>query len=114
MVIGCRSLDRQEMPLVRRLGNDAANVWTRFLFGVKVSDSQSGFRGLTREAARQLPLEARGYEFCSQSLGAAARLKLRLVEAPVTVIYTEYSMAKGQSFTTALKTLMRIGGSSLR
>ena len=53
-------------------------------------------------------------EFCSETLGEAARLKLRLVEVPVTVIYTEYSMSKGQSVGTSLKTLAKIGRASLR
>ncbi len=114
MTIGCRLLDRASMPRLRRFGNDLANIWTWMLFGVKVSDSQSGYRGLTRAAAEKLPLEARGYEFCSETLGQAGRLGFRIVEVPVTVIYTEYSMSKGQSLLTSIKTLARIGKASLR
>jgi glycosyltransferase involved in cell wall biosynthesis len=114
LTLGCRVLDRASMPRLRRFGNDLANLWTWMLFGVKVSDSQSGYRGLTRATAQKLPLEARGYEFCSETLGAAARLGLRIVEVPVTVVYTEYSMSKGQSVMTSVKTLARIGRASLR
>lgn len=114
IVVGCRSLNRQDMPLVRRLGNRFANLWTWLMIGVTISDSQSGYRGYTAAAARRLPLEARGYEFCSQSLGEAARLGLRVQEAPITVIYTEYSKQKGQSLLTSLKTLGRIAREGLR
>lgn len=114
MTLGCRLRDRASMPRLRRFGNDLANVWTWILFGIKVSDSQSGYRGLTRETAARLPLEARGYEFCSETLGAAKRLGLRLEEVPVTVVYTDYSMSKGQSVLTSVKTLARIGRASLR
>lgn len=114
MTLGCRILDRASMPRLRRFGNELANVWTWMLFGVKVSDSQSGYRGLTRATAQKLPLEARGYEFCSETLGAAAKLKLRIVEVPVTVVYTDYSMSKGQTVMTSVKTLARIGRASLR
>jgi glycosyltransferase involved in cell wall biosynthesis len=114
MTLGCRTLDRERMPRLRRFGNELANVWTWMLFGIRVSDSQSGFRGLTRETAQRLPLEARGYEFCSETLGAAARLGLRLEEVPVTVVYTDYSMSKGQTVLTSVKTLARIGRASLR
>lgn len=114
MTLGCRTVDRASMPRYRRFGNELANVWTWMLFGVKVSDSQSGYRGMTRETAQKLPLEARGYEFCSETLGQAGRLKLRLEEVPVTVVYTEYSMSKGQSLMTSVKTLARIGRASLR
>lgn len=114
MTLGCRTVDRASMPAHRRFGNELANIWTWLLFGVRVSDSQSGYRGWTRATAQKLPLEARGYEFCSETLGAAAKMKLRLVEVPVTVVYTDYSMSKGQSVMTSVKTLARIGRASLR
>lgn len=114
MVLGCRTLERSQMPLSRRWGNRLANLWTWLLFGVRVTDSQSGFRGFTREAVEKLPLDARGYEFCSETLGAASRLGLRIVEAPISAVYTDYSKAKGQSNTTAVKTLVKIGRESLR
>jgi glycosyltransferase involved in cell wall biosynthesis len=114
MTLGCRVLERERMPRLRQAGNHLANLWTWLLFGIKVSDSQSGYRGLTRETALRLPLEARGYEFCSETLGAAARLKLRLVEVPVTVVYTDYSLGKGQTVLTSVKTLARIGRAGLR
>ncbi|MFA5505568.1 MAG: glycosyltransferase family 2 protein [Vulcanimicrobiota bacterium] len=114
LVVGCRSINREEMPLIRRLGNRFANAWTWLFLGIAVSDTQSGFRGYTREAATRLPFDARGYEFCSQSLWEAHRLELRIREVPITVVYTEYSQSKGQSFTTSLKTLGRIGREGLR
>mgnify|MGYP003716673511 CR=1 FL=1 len=114
VVVGCRSIKREDMPLVRRMGNTFANLWTWLLLGVAVSDTQSGYRGYTRRAAEKLPFDARGYEFCSQSLWEAHRLGLRIQEVPITVVYTEYSQSKGQSFTTSLKTLGRIAREGLR
>ena len=114
LTLGCRLVDRASMPTIRRMGNSFANYWTWLFFGIKVSDSQSGYRGMTRATAQKLPLQARGYEFCSETLGEAARLKFRLAEVPVTVIYTEYSMSKGQSLITSIKTLVKIGRASLR
>jgi glycosyltransferase involved in cell wall biosynthesis len=114
LVVGCRTKARNEMPMVRRLGNRFANLWTWLLLGVSVSDTQSGYRGYTNQAAAQLPLDARGYEFCSHSLGEAHRLGLRIEEVPITVVYTEYSKAKGQSFATSLRTLGRIAKEGLR
>lgn len=114
LVIGSRVLDRKRMPLLRRMGNRFANFWTWILLGVAVSDSQSGFRAYTRDAAKRLPLDARGYEFCSLTLGEAIRIGLRIFEVPITVIYTEYSRSKGQGFFTSVKTLGQITKESLR
>lgn len=114
LVIGSRTLNRSEMPMVRRLGNKFADLWTWALLGASVTDSQSGFRAYTRETVAKLPLQARGYEFCSQTLGAAAKLGLRIEQVPITVVYTEYSQSKGQSFLTSLKTLGRIAKEGMR
>lgn len=114
LVVGCRHLKREEMPLIRRLGNRFANLWTWLILGVSVSDTQSGFRAYSRTAAIKLPLSARGYEFCSHTLGEAARLKLRVAEVPITVIYTDYSKSKGQSLGASLRTLGRIAKEGLR
>lgn len=114
VVVGCRSLKREEMPIVRRVGNSFANLWTWLLLGVAVSDTQSGYRGYARRAAEKLPFDARGYEFCSQSLWEAHQIGLRIQEVPITVVYTEYSQSKGQSFATSLKTLGRIAREGLR
>lgn len=114
LVVGCRHLERQGMPLIRRAGNSFANLWTWLMLGASVSDTQSGFRAYTRSAVERLPLTARGYEFCSHTLGEAARLKLRVVEVPITVVYTEYSKSKGQSITASIKTLGRIAKEGMR
>ncbi len=109
LVIGCRLLERSAMPRVRRFGNGFANLLTRALYGVAVSDSQSGFRAWRRRAAEQIQMEACGYEFCSASLGAANRAGLRIAEVPITTVYSEYSLSKGQSVSRAVGTLFEIG-----
>lgn len=114
LVIGCRVLERSAMPRVRRLGNGLANLLTRALYGVTVSDSQSGFRAWRRRAVEQVRMEACGYEFCSASLGAAKRAGLRIVEVPITTLYSEYSLSKGQSVGQAVGTLFEIGRAGLK
>jgi len=96
------------MPLVRRLANAAGNLVTRLLFGIWVSDSQSGLRGLTADAARRLELKTNGMEVSSEFIKEIHEKKLRLAEIPITAIYTDYSLSKGQSFFNGLKTLAKL------
>jgi len=114
LVVGCRSLEDEEMPPVRRAGNRFANLWTRAILGVAVADTQSGFRAYNRKAIEKLPMEARGYEFCSHTLGEAVKAGLAIEEVPVSVVYTEYSQNKGQSLLTSVRTLGRIAREGLR
>ena len=87
IVLGSRlrgEMERGSMPLLHRyLGTPFLNVLMRLLFGVKVSDSQSGMRGIRREAYRRLDLKAEGMEFASEMLIKAAVMGMRIGEVPI-------------------------------
>lgn len=107
-VIGTRLHDRQGMPIFRRAANFAGNIVTWVLFGVRTTDSQSGFRAFSREAASRLDLKTDRMEVSSEILAEVARLNLRLVHVPIASRYTAYSLSKGQSFTMGIRTLGRL------
>lgn len=107
-VIGSRMLDPRGMPPARRLANRFANLCTWLLFGVHVSDTQSGFRAFSRRAAESLDLRTSRMEVSSEIVAEAARQGYRIAEVPITVIYTEYSLSKGQSFGVGLQTLVKL------
>lgn len=106
VVIGNRL--KAGMPWYRRVANCCGNFCTWFLFGIFVSDSQSGFRAFRAEAAAQLRLRTSTMEVSSEIIREIARLKLRIAEVPVTTQYTAYSLSKGQSFARGLETLWKL------
>lgn len=108
VVVGSRMLDARGMPLSRRAANRIGTAITGLLFGVRTTDSQSGMRALSRAAAARMRLTTSGMEVCSEMMAEVARLGLRCVDAPIRVIYTDYSLSKGQSFTTGLRTLAKL------
>ena len=108
LVIGSRLLAPQGMPWLRRGANQAANLVTRVLHGAHVSDSQSGYKAFNRKALQAIHPTARGFEFCTELLGQATRARLRVVEVPITVVYTDYSRSKGQGLGAGLQTLGRL------
>jgi hypothetical protein len=67
------------------------------MFGVKVTDSQSGLRVFSRKALELLRWRTSGYEFCSEMLWRAKQQGLAIDEYPIRAIYTEYSKGKGQN-----------------
>jgi glycosyltransferase involved in cell wall biosynthesis len=107
-VIGSRMLDPKGMPLVRRLANCLANVCTWILFGVRVSDSQSGFRAFSRKVAESIDIRTSRMEVSSEIVAEVTHRGFRIVEVPITVIYTHYSLSKGQSFKVGLQTLAKL------
>jgi len=108
VVIGSRLLEAGDMPAARRLANHLANLVTVILFGVRVSDSQSGLRAMTRSAAARISLVSDHYDISSEICAEIGRHRLRFTEVPIRPIYTGYSLSKGQGLRTGIKTLFRL------
>ena len=95
-------------PLVRRLANAVGNFITYLATGLWVADSQCGLKAFGPKALAGLNLRMPGFEFCTEIVREVGRKKWTFVEVPAKVVYSEYTMAKGQSFATGIKTAARI------
>ena len=74
-------------------------LWfTRVSTGLNITDTHNGLRAFTRQAAGSFEITHNRMAHASDILAQIANLKLRYCEVPVTVLYTSYSMAKGQTF----------------
>lgn len=110
LLIGSRLIDKAGMSRVKILGNRGLSFITYLLFGINVTDSQSGLRVFSRHALSALKWRTSGYEFCSEMLWRAKQINLSIGEFPIKAIYTEYSKAKGQNNWNAfniVKVLLR-------
>lgn len=110
LLIGSRLINKQGMLKVKILGNKGLSMITRILFGVNVTDSQSGLRVFSSHALSTLKWKTSGYEFCSEMLWRAKQTGLRIDEYPIKAIYTDYSTSKGQNNWNAfniVKSLVR-------
>jgi glycosyltransferase involved in cell wall biosynthesis len=108
VVVGSRMIDASGMPWTRWIANHLANWATWVVLAARTTDSQSGLRAFSREAATRVRITASQYEVSSEMCGEAKRLHLRFFEVPVQTIYTDYSLSKGQGFGVGLKTLVRL------
>ncbi len=96
-IIGSRLLETRGMPWYRIVGNKFLSFTTYLIFGVSVSDSQSGLKAFNRTALQKITFHSNNYAFCSEMLWKAHQQKLRIREIPIQAIYTDYSLRKGQS-----------------
>jgi glycosyltransferase involved in cell wall biosynthesis len=103
ILIGSRLIDPSGMSGTKLFGNKALSHFTRLLFGVHVTDSQSGLRIFSKTALEKIRWKASGYVFCSEVLWRAKQAGLEIGEYPIKAIYSEYSIAKGQSNWNAVK-----------
>ncbi len=96
------------MPFYRVLFNSIGNLLTYLLFGVWVTDSQSGLRGLSKKAASTIDLRTNGMEALSEFIKEIKDRHWRFAEIPIKAIYTDYSLSKGQNFFVGIKTAIKL------
>ena len=107
IVLGSRFLGKVEgISVGRRLLLAMATVFTRVTTGLQLSDAHNGLRLIRRDAAHAIKLTHNRMAHASEILNQVARLKLRYRECGNTVIYTDYSRAKGQRASNAINILV--------
>lgn len=108
VVIGSRFLQKNKIPIMRRVLNFLGNILTFMLGGVWVSDSQSGLKAFSRMAAKKIEIHTSGFEFCSEIMRNIAEKNLSYKEVPIDVLYSTETMAKGQNFANGIKTGVKL------
>jgi polyprenyl-phospho-N-acetylgalactosaminyl synthase len=93
-------------PLSRRMLLKAAISFTRLTTGLRVTDTHNGLRAMTRRGASSIKLHQNRMAHASEILHQIAASGLNYVEAPVTIEYSAYSLAKGQTLGDALMILI--------
>lgn len=95
----------QGMPLARRVLLEAAILFTRIVTGLRLTDTHNGLRAMTRAGAARISLRQNRMAHASELLEQIAASGLPFVEVPVTIDYTSYSLAKGQTFADSVAIL---------
>lgn len=110
VVLGTRRKKKGEMPFIKIVANKIGNTVTWLLYGLHVSDSQSGFRAYSRYAAKIIDTKADKYEYDSKVIREINNNRLSFIELPIQVRYTDYSKGKAQKqgLVNGFKTMIRM------
>jgi len=121
MTVGSRFLGKkaENMPTSKKLILFLGKFYLRLLYGVKLSDSQCGFRAMSKKTAKTIIIHQDKMEHASEILIEMFKKKINFKEVPVTIKYTEYSKKHSHhgkfqflkgikiAFNVMLKRLMR-------
>ena len=106
VVLGSRFLEQaQHIPWIKRVILRTVVALSPTARKLRLTDAHNGLRVLARPVAEQLRITMNGMAHASEIVTFLARSKARVVEVPVTILYTEYSMAKGQSVINGVNIL---------
>ncbi len=109
LVIGSRFIgEKAEIPKHRVFGQKMLNKATNIGSDVKVTDSQSGYRALSRKALENLDFDSESYNIESDMIAHFASRGLRIIEVPVTVRYDVPNGHKQSPFRHGFAVMSRI------
>ena len=91
LVMGCRGFDDREIPLRSRFGNKCTKIILKLLTGLKVSDTQTGLRGMSMALIREHFVTTKGerYEYEMNMLLEARDYRIPIEEFTIRTIYIE-------------------------
>lgn len=111
LVIGSRYLNnRNDIPAYRILGQKTLDLATNLGSGIGCSDTQSGFRALSRTALDHLDFFSEGYNIESDMLEHFAHRGLVIGEVPIGVNYTIANGHKKDALSHGIDVLSHIIG----
>jgi glycosyltransferase involved in cell wall biosynthesis len=87
LVIGVRKFGKK-VPARSKIGNKITSKLFRVMTGQKLSDTQSGLRGIARNMIlKLLTIRSNGYEFELEVLLLCKYERIQIVEKPITTVY---------------------------
>ncbi len=104
LVVGSRKRGGSEgMPFYKRLGNAILAFLASRKSGVQITDSESGFRAMTRNVAERVRYDGMRYSYASELIVRSKQQGYRVSEIPIRSIYP-----KGRSRGTSIVDGLRI------
>lgn len=94
------------MPRSKWITLRLATIFTKMLTGVPVTDAHNGLRALTRSAAMKIHITQNRMAHATEIIKLFKKNNIKYSEFPVQIIYSEYSIRKGQKITNSLNILM--------
>jgi glycosyltransferase involved in cell wall biosynthesis len=89
LILGCRSFG-EKIPFRSKMGNEITKKVFHLLTSIKVSDTQTGLRGIPfRYIADCIRLDGEKYEYEINMLVSSGRYGIKLTEVPIETVYID-------------------------
>ncbi len=111
LIIG-RRVRTTNMPIERQLSNYGLSILVSLFAGVRIRDTQSGYRWVSCDTASRLRLKSCGYELETELLLMAGRLGARIGEIQIPTVYSKDAKSHIQPVRDTVR-MARLIGSSL-
>ncbi|MBX8995847.1 glycosyltransferase family 2 protein [Corynebacterium testudinoris] len=99
-----RAADDQ-VPLIKRLVLKTVVMLSPTTRRLGLSDAHNGLRAFNKKVADEMNIRMNGMSHASEIVSMISDKHWRVAEEPVDILYTEYSMSKGQSLINGVNIL---------
>src|SRR6185295_7370512 len=87
LIIGARNMDQASIPSKSSFGHRFSNFWYQVETGIKIPDTQSGYRLYPVARLQSIPFITRRFEFEIEVIVLAAWNGISVISVPVSVYY---------------------------
>lgn len=107
IIVGTRFADgrSESVPILKRIVLRTVVLLSFRTRRLGLSDAHNGLRAFTKKVADQLDIRMNGMAHASEFVALIDHHDWRVAEQPVTILYTDYSRAKGQSLINGVNIL---------
>lgn len=102
---GANQQDDSQVPWLKRVVLRTVVFLSPTTRKLGLTDAHNGLRAFNKTVADQLSLTMNGMSHASEFVSQMAAKNWRVAEQPVDILYTEYSMSKGQSLINGVNIL---------
>lgn len=111
VLLGSRFLSpgsSREVPVSKKILLRLGIIFTFFISRIPLTDTHNGFRILSRSSLSDIRITLDGMGHASEIIDIIAKKNISYREVPVTIHYTEYSLAKWQKASNAINIFLKV------
>ncbi len=110
VVLGSRFLEKQSdnMPIFRKILLKTGIIFTNLVSGIRLTDTHNGYRVFRKNILPKIRISLDGMSHASEILDIIAHEKIPFRECGVKILYSDYSLYKGQKSSNSLKIAFNI------
>lgn len=105
IILGSRFLGKRSetLPQSRKIVLKLATLFLRFIYGLNITDAHNGLRVFRKSIGLRICPTTDDMVHASEILYLIKKYRLKYAEYPVEIVYSEYSLQKGQKTSYFLK-----------
>lgn len=103
IALGSRFIKNNPIPLKRKILLQAGRYINYLFTQLLLTDAHNGLRAMTKETAEKIRIRENRMAHATEILSLIQKEKLKYIEVPVEIYYTEYSQRKGQTAMSSFR-----------